>query len=270
MITLSNLGKRFGTQDALTDVSLQIPTGQMWGLLGPNGAGKTTLFRILMGILKASSGSASIAGLDVFDDRVAVKRVLGFLPDEPMFHSYLTGREIFDLTATLHGLDAFASYLRLQNLIERMQMREALGKFADDYSRGMKKKLGLLLAILHQPKLLVLDEPTNGLDVESTALFYALMREQQRAGVTVVFSTHLLPQVEALCSHAAIIHHGKIVAQGELAEIAAAAPKPENAALDYQPSLEQAFLAYTKPPTVSALEAMRARVIKDAWDKLRR
>ena len=270
MISLSSLGKQFGTHAALSDVTLQIPAGQMWGLLGPNGAGKTTLFRILMGILKASAGSASIAGLDAFDDRVAVKRILGFLPDEPMFHSYLTGREIFDLTATLHGLDALSSYRRLQPLIDRMQMVEALGKFADDYSRGMKKKLGLLLAILHQPKLLVLDEPTNGLDVESTALFYALMREQLSAGVTVVFSTHLLPQVEALCSHAAIIHHGKVVAQGELAHIAAAAPRSKNAALDDQPSLEQAFLAYTKAPTLSPVETMRARVLKAAQARLGR
>lgn len=267
MIALKNLGKQFGTQAALSDVTLQMPTGQMWGLLGPNGAGKTTLFRILMGILKASTGSARIAGLDAFDDRVAVKRILGFLPDEPMFHSYLTGREIFDLTATLHGLDALSSFRRLQPLIDRMQMLEALGKFADDYSRGMKKKLGLLLAILHQPKLLVLDEPTNGLDVESTALFYALMREQLSAGVTVVFSTHLLPQVEALCSHAAIIHHGKVVAQGELAQIAAAAPRPATAALDAQPSLEQAFLAYTQAPKLSPAEAMRARVLKAARDR---
>lgn len=187
-----------------------------------------------------------------------------------MFHSYLTGREIFDLTSTLHGLDALSSFRRLQPLIDRMQMLEALGKFADDYSRGMKKKLGLLLAILHQPKLLVLDEPTNGLDVESTALFYALMREQLSAGVTVVFSTHLLPQVEALCSHAAIIHHGKVVAQGELAQIAAAAPRRAAAALDAQASLEQAFLAYTQPPTLSPAEAMRARVLKAAQDRLQR
>jgi ABC-2 type transport system ATP-binding protein len=276
VIIFNNLSKQFGQHTALSDVNLHIPTGQMWGLLGPNGAGKTTLFRILMGILKASSGSAMIAGLDAFDARVEVKRVLGFLPDEPMFHSYLSGREIFDLTATLHGLDANTCYRRLQPLIDRMQMIEALGKFADDYSRGMKKKLGLLLAIVHQPKLLVLDEPTNGLDVESTALFYELMREQLSLGVTVIFSTHLLAQVEALCSHAAIIHRGKVVAHGALAQIAAAAPRPARAANSHlsdmpidPPSLEQAFLAYTKAPELSPLEAMRARVIKAAQDKSR-
>jgi ABC-2 type transport system ATP-binding protein len=256
MIALTQVTKQFGTTLALNAVSLNIPAGQMWGLLGQNGAGKTTLFRILMGILKATSGRASIASLDVFEARLEVKRVLGFLPDEPIFHSYLSGREIFDLSATLHGLDPLLAFKRLRPLIERMQMLEAMSKFADDYSRGMKKKLGLLLAILHQPKLLILDEPTNGLDVESTALFFELMREQLAAGTTVVFSTHLLAQVESLCSHAAIIHHGKILTQGTLAEIARGAPKPLGSSqlavdTDALPSLEQAFLAYTKAPPQS-------------------
>ncbi len=238
MIKLDKLTKKFGTKQALSGVDLDIPAGQMWGLLGPNGAGKTTLFRILMGILKASSGSATIAGLDVFDERIEVKRVLGFLPDEPMFHSYLTGREILELSAAMHGLYPVIVLNRLAPLIERMQLTEALSQFADDYSRGMKKKLGLLLALLHEPKLLILDEPTNGLDVESTALFFELMREQQAAGTTVVFSTHLLGQVEALCTHVAVIHLGRLVAQGELETIAASIPDAE--------TLEQAFLAMTR------------------------
>lgn len=237
MIRLHQLTKHFGQTYALRGVNLHIPTGEMWGLLGPNGAGKTTLFRILMGILKPSFGTATVAGLDAFDDRIAVKRVLGYLPDEPMFHSYLTGREILELTASMHGLDPAAESRRLAPLIARMQLADALGKFADDYSRGMKKKLGLLLALIHQPKLLVLDEPTNGLDVESTALFFDLMREQQAVGTTVVFSTHLLGQVEALCSHVAIIHRGALVASGELTTIAASVAGAA--------SLEQAFLLLT-------------------------
>ena len=238
MIKLTRLSKKFGNKMALDGIELDIPTGQMWGLLGPNGAGKTTLFRVLMGILKTTSGSASIDGLDVFDHRIEVKRVLGFLPDEPMFHSYLTGREILELSAAMHGLDTEAVMRRMLPLIDRMQLRDALGQFADDYSRGMKKKLGLLLAMQHEPRLLILDEPTNGLDVESTALFFELMREQLAAGTTVVFSTHLLGQVEALCTHVAVIHLGKLVAQGELAAVAASIPEAQ--------TLEQAFLAMTK------------------------
>jgi ABC-type multidrug transport system ATPase subunit len=238
IIRLDHLKKTFGTQLALDNVCLDIPRGQMWGLLGPNGAGKTTLFRILMGILKATSGSALIAGRDVFEERIEVKRSLGFLPDEPVFHSYLTGREIIELCAAMHGLDPMAVMTRLSPLIDRMKLRDALDSFADDFSRGMKKKLGLLLALLHEPELLILDEPTNGLDVESTALFFDLMREQRAAGRTVVFSTHLLPQVEALCTHVAIIHLGRLVAQGDLKDIAVSVPDAE--------SLEQAFLAMTR------------------------
>jgi ABC-type multidrug transport system ATPase subunit len=238
MIRLQQLTKHFGGTYALRGVNLHIPAGEMWGLLGPNGAGKTTLFRILMGILKPSFGTATVAGLDAFDDRIAVKRVLGYLPDEPMFHSYLTGREILELSASMHGLEPASELSRLGPLIARMQLTDALGQFADDYSRGMKKKLGLLLALVHQPRLLVLDEPTNGLDVESTALFFELIREQQASGTTVVFSTHLLGQVEALCSHVAVIHRGKLVASGELSTIAGSVAGAG--------SLEQVFLQLTK------------------------
>jgi ABC-2 type transport system ATP-binding protein len=253
MIRLEKLTKHFSGNYALRGVNLHVPAGEMWGLLGPNGAGKTTLFRILMGILKPSFGTATIAGLDAFDDRLAVKRILGFLPDEPMFHSYLTGGEILELSAAMHGLDPSVAVGRLMPLIDRMQLTDALPKFADDYSRGMKKKLGLLLALIHQPKLLVLDEPTNGLDVESTGLFFALMREQQAAGTTVVFSTHLLGQVEALCTHVAIIHLGKLVASGELATI--------GGSVSGAGTLEEAFLSLTKSSKLSAHELLRDAVL---------
>jgi ABC-2 type transport system ATP-binding protein len=168
-----------------------------------------------------------------------------------MFHSYLTGREILELASAMHGLDPEQALERLTPLIARMQLSSALDQFADDYSRGMKKKLGLLLALIHEPKLLVMDEPTNGLDVESTSLFFELMREQQDKGTTVVFSTHLLGQVEALCSHVAIIHHGKVVAQGELASVAASVKDAS--------SLEQAFLALTKSSSIR--ERLRQSVL---------
>jgi ABC-type multidrug transport system ATPase subunit len=172
-----------------------------------------------MGVLKPTSGSLRIDGLDCFDDRVALKRRVGFLPDEPMFYSYLSGREILELSAAMHGLDVPATMKRLTPLVQRLQMTDALGQFADDYSRGMKKKLGIMLAILHGPKLLILDEPTNGLDVEATRLFFDLMHEQAAQGTTVLFSTHLMDQVERLCSEVAIIHHGKLAASGTLDDL---------------------------------------------------
>jgi ABC-type multidrug transport system ATPase subunit len=218
-VTIENLRKTFGEKVALSDVNWQIPRGRISGLLGPNGAGKTTLFRLLKGILRCDSGTLRIDGRDCFEDRVLVKRLVGFLPDEPVYYSYLTGREILELSAGMHNLPADATLARLDPLIARLGLAGAMNEYADDYSRGMKKKLGLLLALLHQPSLLILDEPTNGLDVEATRLFFELMRELAAAGTTVVFSTHLMDQVERLCSHAAILHEGRILASGTLEEI---------------------------------------------------
>jgi ABC-type multidrug transport system ATPase subunit len=169
-----------------------------------------------MGILKATSGSLCVDGLDAFEDRVEVKRRIGFLPDEPVFYSYLSGRETLSLSAAMHGLDARATLARMAPVIATLRLADDIDNYAEDYSRGMKKKLGLLLAMLHQPKLLVLDEPTNGLDVESTHLFYDLILEEARRGTTILFSTHLMDHVARLCSHAVIINDGRLVAQGSL------------------------------------------------------
>ena len=227
VVMIEAVSKSFGSKEVLRDVSWTIPRGQISGLLGPNGAGKTTLFRLLMGILKATAGRLSITGLDCFEDRVRVKRLVGFLPDEPVFYSYLSGQEVLELSAGMHGLAAAATMKRLAPLIARLGMTEALTAYADDYSRGMKKKLGLLLALLHEPPLLVLDEPTNGLDVESTRLFFDLMRDLAAAGTTVVFSTHLMDQVTRLCSHVAIINQGKLVRAGTLEELCGGRPLEE-------------------------------------------
>jgi ABC-type multidrug transport system ATPase subunit len=145
-----------------------------------------------------------------------VKRLIGFLPDEPVFYSYLSGREHLQLSAAMHGLNVQDVLRRLDPLIARLRLSEDIDNFAEDYSRGMKKKLGLLMAMLHEPKLLVLDEPTNGLDVESTHLFYDLISEKARQGTTVLFSTHLMDHIARLCSHAVIINEGTLVAKGSL------------------------------------------------------
>lgn len=218
-VVIENVTKRFGAKTALKEFTWSLPRGQISGLLGPNGAGKTTLFRLLMGILKATHGTMSIGGRDCFEDRIQVKHLVGFLPDEPVFYSYLSGIEVLKLSAGMHGLDVTAAMDRLVPLVKRLGMQDALFQYADDYSRGMKKKLGLLLALVHQPPLLILDEPTNGLDVESTRLFFNLMRELAAEGTTIVFSTHLMDQVERLCSHIAIIAQGALIRKGSLQEI---------------------------------------------------
>lgn len=219
IVMIDHVTKAFGSKVALNNVSFSVPSGQICGLLGPNGAGKTTLFRLLMGILKASEGTLLVDGKDAFEDRVEVKRLIGFLPDEPIFYSYLSGREILELSAAMHGLNVAATMTRIIPTIAKLRLAEDIDNYAEDYSRGMKKKLGLLLAMLHQPKLLVLDEPTNGLDVESTRLFYELISDTASRGTTVLFSTHLMDHVTRLCSHAAIINEGTLVANGSLEEL---------------------------------------------------
>ena len=212
LVQVRNVSKTFGNKEALRGVSFAVPPGQICGLLGPNGAGKTTLFRLLMGIVKATDGTITVAGLDAFADRVATKRLIGFVPDEPVFFSYLSGWETLRLSAAMHGLDERAARDVLGPLIERMGLDGELDRYAEDYSRGTKKKLALLLAVLHRPRLLVLDEPTNGLDVEATELFHDLVREQAAGGATVLFSTHLMHHVARLCSRAVVISRGTVVA----------------------------------------------------------
>jgi ABC-2 type transport system ATP-binding protein len=245
LVAVDEVSKSFGTKTALRNVSFCVPSGQICGLLGPNGAGKTTLFRLLMGILKANSGRLLIDSLDAFEDRVAAKRLIGFLPDEPVFYSYLSGREILELSAAMHGLDVGQTMTRIGPLIAQLRLADDIDNYAEDYSRGMKKKLGLLLAMLHEPKLLVLDEPTNGMDVESTHLFYDLMSATARDGVTVLFSTHLMDHVTRLCSHAVIINEGTVIAKGSIADLHAQHGQSAGE------TLEDIFLRLTTRPAQS-------------------
>jgi ABC-2 type transport system ATP-binding protein len=239
LVQIDGVTKTFGDKVALKGISFSVPSGQICGLLGPNGAGKTTLFRLLMGILKATEGKLFIDGRDAFEERVAVKRLIGFLPDEPVFYSYLSGREVLELSAAMHGLDPAETLHRLAPIMAKLRLSEDIDNYAEDYSRGMKKKLGLLLAMLHQPKLLVLDEPTNGLDVESTHLFYDLITETAAQGKTILFSTHLMDHVARLCSHVVIINDGTLAAKGSLEELRATFG---------QASLEDIFLHLTARP----------------------
>src|SRR5499426_3793848 len=137
LVEVSQVTKSFGAKVALNDISFSVPPGQICGLLGPNGAGKTTLFRLLMGILKATEGALFIDGRDAFDERVEVKRLVGFLPDEPVFYSYLSGREILELSAGMHGLNVKAAMHRLAPVVAQMQLADSLDRYADEYSRGM-------------------------------------------------------------------------------------------------------------------------------------
>ncbi len=226
VLSVRGLWKNYGAFEALRGIDLAVGAGRVFGLLGPNGAGKTTAIKIVMGLLRPGGGAVEIGGLDAVACRVEAKRLVGYLPDEPVYFDYLRGREIVEFSGRMFGLGGGEIAERCGALAERLEMGSVLEDFAENYSRGMRKKLGLICALLHRPRLLILDEPTNGLDPRSTLELHRMMREEAEAGNAVFFSTHLLDQAARLCDEIAILSEGKVVAEGTLAglreELAAA------------------------------------------------
>jgi ABC-2 type transport system ATP-binding protein len=239
LLAVAGLTKRYGDFTAVTDLTLQVAPRTIVALLGPNGAGKTTAIRMLIGQLRPSAGTASVGGLDCFAQRDEVMRITGYLPDEPVFHDYLTGRELLRFVGGLHGLDKQEIRQRAEPLLARLELGSAIDDYAVNYSRGMKKKLALAMALLHRPRLLILDEPANGLDPYAARELLALVREQASNGASVVFSTHLLDQAERISDRAVILAKGRLVADGTVAELR------QRAATNG--SLEEIFFALTTP-----------------------
>jgi ABC-2 type transport system ATP-binding protein len=236
-IQTEGLAKRYGDFTALSEVSLEVRRGEVYGFLGPNGAGKTTTIKILMGILVPSSGVARIQGLRCLEDRVELMRRVGYLPDTPTFYDYLRGREVFRFVGEMHGLAPDLIARRQAELFERMQLTEAADEFVVNYSMGMKKKIALALALLHEPSVLILDEPSTGLDPMAARQIREIIRSSADEGRTVFLSTHLLDMAEKLCDRVGIIHNGRIAAEGTPAEL--------RTALAQDASLEDVFLAVT-------------------------
>lgn len=219
MITLVNLSKRYGGFQAVDSLNLQVRSGEVFGFLGPNGAGKTTTLRMLMGILVPTEGKAAIDGLDCQKDREAVKRRVGYLPDNPIFYDYLRGREILEFVGEMHGLTRPEARDRSAELLEEFALGEASEEFAVNYSTGMKKKLGLAMALIHRPQLLILDEPTNGLDPRASRDVQERLIKTASEGTSIFLSTHLLNMAERLCHRVGIIHQGKLVALDSLDDL---------------------------------------------------
>ena len=212
LVEITALTKRYGGFTAVDGLNLTVMPGEIVALLGPNGAGKTTTIRMLMGMLAPTRGSARIAGHDCFAARAAAMRHTGYLPDEPVFHEHLRGREILAFCAAMRGIDAAFAKARCDALCQRLGLGDDLEEYAVNFSMGMKKKLALVAAMLHEPELLILDEPTNGLDPMVTRTLLDMVREWAAAGRAVFYSTHLLQQAERLCHRVAIVHRGKLCA----------------------------------------------------------
>ena len=214
IIEAEALTKSYGGKRGIVDVSFQVQEGEVFGFLGPNGAGKTTTIRILMALLRADAGSGRIAGLDCWKQSVEIKRLTGYVPGEPALDPNLTGGQILEYFAHLRG-GVDRNYLA--ELIERFGL-DTSRKFRQ-YSTGNKRKVVLIQAFMHRPRLLVLDEPTNGLDPLNQQEFDRMVRNASREGTTIFLSSHILSEVEQLCSQVAIIREGRLVRVGGVAEI---------------------------------------------------
>ncbi len=215
------LHKRYGEHVALRGVDFQVERGEILGFLGPNGSGKTTTMRIALGLLRADAGSVRVLGADPWTDRAHRRRV-GYLPSAPQFYERMRGDR---LLAHLEAIGGAPASLR-DELCERLALSTAdLARPADAYSRGMRQKLGIVQALQHDPELCVLDEPSEGLDPLMQEAFFAILRDRQRAGRTILFSSHVLSEVEALCDRVALIRAGEIVDTRTLAELRAGRPR---------------------------------------------
>jgi ABC-2 type transport system ATP-binding protein len=218
-LALRGLHKRFGTKVAVAGVNLDVPAGSFYGLLGPNGAGKTTTLSMAVGLLRPDAGSAWVLGHDVWSDPVAAKRRLGALPDGVRLFDRLSGPELLAYTGLLRGMDPATVDRRSTELLDVLALAGAGRTLVVDYSAGMKKKIGLACALLHAPRLLVLDEPFEAVDPVSAALIRDILGRYVAGGGTVVFSSHVMELVERLCTHVAILDGGVIKAVGELDQV---------------------------------------------------
>jgi ABC-2 type transport system ATP-binding protein len=216
VLEVTGLSRRYGSTLAVAEVGFTLGAGEIVALLGPNGAGKTTTLRLLTGQLSPSGGTARIGGFDCFAERAQTMALTGYVPDEPVFHDYLTGRELLRFVGGLHGMAEDELARRAQYWVQRLTLDEAIDDYAVNYSRGMKKKLGLALALLHEPRVLILDEPANGLDPFATRTLLEILRERSAQGTAILFSTHLLDQAERICHRAIILLRGRMVAQGRM------------------------------------------------------
>lgn len=213
-IQAQNLTKVYGNSRGITDLNLDVGEGEVFGFLGPNGAGKTTTIRILLNLIKPTGGQVSLLGLDSQRDSVEIKKFIGYLPGEFSLYPNLTGAKTLEYFANLRG---GVDWARVKSMADRLELD--LSKKFRQYSRGNKQKVGIIQALMHRPRLLILDEPTSGLDPLNQQEFYKMILEAQQEGSTIFFSSHIMSEVERVCTRVAIIREGQLVKIGNINEL---------------------------------------------------
>jgi ABC-2 type transport system ATP-binding protein len=218
-ILVRNLRKVYGSKAAVDGLDLEVPRGCFFGFLGPNGAGKTTTIRMLMGLAPPTSGTIELLGLPMPERAVEIKSRIGLVPDESLLFDHLTGGEFIEFCGRMYGLTRETSRTRAAELLSVFQLDGNTRKLISEYSKGMRKRVAMAASLIHRPELFLMDEPFEGVDVVGARLMKELLLDLVRNGATIFLTTHVLEVVERLCDQVAIIHEGKIITQGTLAEL---------------------------------------------------
>ena len=238
MIELKSLTKRYGSFTAVDEIDLRVPKGELFGFLGPNGAGKTTTLRMIAGILRPTGGSVRIGDIDVTENPMAAKAILGYIPDRPYIYEKLTGAEFLRFVAGLYSQNGKVIEHRGRELLTLFDLDDWRDELVESYSHGMRQKLIISSAFIHKPDVIVVDEPMVGLDPKAARILKDLFREYTRRGHTIMMSTHTLEVAETMCDRIGIIQGGKIRALGTMSELRASSESGEQA-------LEEIFLKLT-------------------------
>jgi len=237
-VELTGVVKRYGEILAVDNLNLSIKSAEVFGLLGPNGSGKSTSLKMLLGLVQPDFGSVNVLGIDVQKDPVAVKRLVGYVPESPRLYEFLTGIEYLDFIGDVYGMQTEEKKARINEYLKALELEGREGDMISSYSEGMKQKIALISAFLHRPKLLILDEPLSGLDPRSARIVKDFLHELKGQGVTTIMSTHVLEIAQALCDRIAIMYHGRLLALGSMGELRQMARLPDS-------GLEDIFLKLT-------------------------
>lgn len=238
MIIAKGLTKEYGELTAVRNLCLHVKAGEIFGFLGPNGAGKTTSIKMFVGLLAPTRGTSSISGVDVSQDPVSVKKLVGFVPDTPNIYERLTAREFLEFVADLRRIPGGAADDRIEEMLSLFQLEDRADESLGGYSHGMKQKICIAAALLDQPKALFLDEPTVGLDPKSARLVKEVLRKMADDGAAVFLSTHILEIAERMCDRVGIIQNGSLIVQGTVDELRKSLGTKDE-------SLEDLFLSLT-------------------------
>lgn len=246
VVELKGVVKRYNEILAVDNVNLTLNRGEIFALLGPNGSGKSTTLKMLIGLVQPDSGSVNVLGVNVQENPVAIKQLVGYVPESPHLYEFLTGIEYLDFIGDIYGMQNEEKESRITEYLKALQLEGREGDMINGYSDGMKQKIALISAFLHKPKLLILDEPLSALDPRSARIIKDFLHQLKNQGITTIMSTHVLEIAQAVCDRIGIMYQGKILALGDMKELRQMASLPDS-------GLEDIFLKLTGTDDIRAV-----------------